>query len=278
MPFLPDDVEGYQDGLTTISEAIKRLASADLALALRLVLYLLRKDTGMDEETKQAVLDIRDVLGRLSDTDSGTTIKEYLRLMYEQLMQLRIYTVREYTLRQSEYLRGYLSIPDNRFSPGMFSGWIVKEAYDCLSFAEPDPLEPLSVEFTMYRSYTNGQNYTRARYEFYTIDNAWNAFVVVYRDNLPVRPAYYLSFDFEERNQDGDVVREYSRTAYLDFATLGVTQSIIPIFRAYGTDVPPPSDPNDTYYVAIKVWAFGEQGSLFAPGDRLVFYFVQRPL
>ena len=79
MPFLPEDTEGYQDGLTTISEAIKRLASTDLVLALRLVLYLLKKDIGMDEETKQAILDIRNVLGRLSDTDSGVTIKEYLR-------------------------------------------------------------------------------------------------------------------------------------------------------------------------------------------------------
>lgn len=259
-----------------ISEFLRKI---DIGLAINIARFILTlRGSTMDERTRQNIQDIRDVLGQLSDIDENTTIKEYLRLIREEVSLIRLYTLREFTLRQSSFIQTYFSQPENRASAGMFDGWIVKEAYDCMAFSQPNPLDPLSLEFSMYNSYTNHENYSFARYELYTIDNDWNAFVVVYRDNIPVRPDYYLSFDFIERNQVGDVVREYSRTAYLDFAVFSVTQSIVPIFRAYGTDVPPPVDPNDTYFVSIKCWAYGEQGSLFYPSDRLVFYYVQRPL
>lgn len=273
------DVELLTASRDLISEFLRRLANVDLSLAINIARFILaQRGSAMDEQTRQNIQEIADVLGKLPDVDENVTIKEYLRLIREELGLIRLYTLREYTLRQSSFIQTYFSQRDNRSLMSLFDGWIVKEAYDCIATSQPPPLDPLSLEFTIYNSHTNNENYSFARYELYSIENDWNAFVVVYRDNLPIRPQYYLSFDFVERNQDGDVVREYSRTAYLDFAFLSLTQSMVPVFRAYGFDVPPPVEPNDTYYVSIKCWAYGEQGSLFYPSDELVFYFVQRPL
>lgn len=63
-----------------ISEFLRRLSNIDLTLALNIARYLLSaREAFMDEQTRQAILAILDVLGKLEDVDDQVTIKEYLR-------------------------------------------------------------------------------------------------------------------------------------------------------------------------------------------------------
>ena len=123
---MDDDTELNGQARDVITEFLRRLANVDIALALRIAKYLLIP-RDMDNETKQAILQIRallqnisellPVLGTLDDVDEGVTIKEYLRRIW-------LYTSNTYLLNKDSYVANYFASDDN-IANVEFDGYVV---------------------------------------------------------------------------------------------------------------------------------------------------------